>query len=100
MFGILGIIVSGLVFFTLAFRQEDKTVFLILWIGVILGCVALMLRGDYMWHMYGEMLELTEDSGHGNEEEETETEQTAPTPPPESKPQKGGISLEKTPKSL
>lgn len=79
--GTVFVIVSALVYLTLMFSLPHKIFFLILWIITILFCVALMLRADYLYNMYREMLGLPE------EEEPDELETTAqpkkPKEPPE-----------------
>ncbi|MEE3403434.1 MAG: hypothetical protein VZR73_05070 [Acutalibacteraceae bacterium] len=54
-------ILSALVYLALMFSLPSKVFFLIMWIITILACVALMLRTDYLYNMYREMLELPDD---------------------------------------
>ncbi len=75
-YGTLFIIISALVFLTLMFSLESKVTFLILWIITIVLCVALMLRTDYMYNMYYEMLDgfiPGEESRNEAPSEQTET---------------------------
>ena len=59
--GITFVILSALVYLALMFSLPSKVFFLIMWIITILACVALMLRTDYLYNMYREMLELPDD---------------------------------------
>lgn len=68
-YGTIFIIISAFVFLALMFSLESKVTFLILWIVTIVFCVVLMLRTDYLYNMYLEMLECDTDE---------ESAQTAP----------------------
>lgn len=59
--GALFIIISGLVFLTLMFSLESKIGFLVLWIITIILCVAFMIRTDYMYNEYKNMLGICDE---------------------------------------
>lgn len=55
-FGALFILLSGIVFLLLMFSLESKITFLCIWIITDILSVVLMLRADYLYNMYKEML--------------------------------------------
>ncbi len=55
-FGALFIIISGLVFLALMFSLESKIELLCLWIITIIYCVTMMIRADYKYCLYKNML--------------------------------------------
>lgn len=59
--GMLFIIISGLAFLTMMFRLESKITFLCLWIITIIFCVVLMIRADYLYNDYKELLGLRDE---------------------------------------
>ena len=79
--GAVFVIVSALVYLTLMFVLPDKVLFLILWIITILWCVALMLRSDYQYNMYREMLELPETDSEEEDEPSHEKHEGGSAPP-------------------
>lgn len=79
--GAVFVIVSALVYLTLMFVLPDKVLFLILWIITILWCVALMLRSDYQYNMYREMLELPETDSEEEDEPSHEKHEGDSAPP-------------------
>ena len=60
-FGALFIIISGLVFLALMFSLESKIEFLCLWIITIIYCVTLMIRADYKYDLYKDMLGICDE---------------------------------------
>lgn len=60
-YGSLFIIISGLIFLTLMFSLESKIEFLCLWIVTIIYCVVLMIRADYKYNLYKDMLGLCDE---------------------------------------
>lgn len=59
--GTIFIIVSALIFIVLMFSHESKIAFLCLWVITILGAVFFMLRADYGYNMYKEMLGICDE---------------------------------------
>lgn len=71
-YGPLVVIITGILFLTLMFTLENKITFLILWVVTDLYTVALMIRAEYRYHQFQEMLGLTgtKDENIAAEEEE------------------------------
>ncbi len=60
-YGMLFIIISGLAFLVLMFSLESKIAFLCLWIISVIFCIVLMIRADYIYNEYKEMLGLRDE---------------------------------------
>ncbi len=61
-YGTLFILISAFVFLALMFSLSTKILFLCLWIVTVLYCVFLMIRADYRYHCYKEMLGIADES--------------------------------------
>ena len=61
-YGTLFILISALVFLALIFSLSTKILFLCLWIVTVLYCVFLMIRADYRYHCYKEMLGIADEN--------------------------------------
>lgn len=59
--GILFMIISAFVFLALMFSLETKIEFLTLWILTILICIAVLIRTDYRYNWYKELLGLADE---------------------------------------
>ena len=55
-YGPLFVIISGIVFLALIFTLSRKIEFLILWVITDLICVALMIRAEYVFNQFKEIL--------------------------------------------
>ena len=70
-YGPLVVIISGILLLTLMFTLEHKIIFLILWVVTDLYTVALMIRAEYRYHQFGQILGLIEpteeDAAEGEE---------------------------------
>ena len=55
-YGPLFVIISGIVFLALIFTLSKKIEFLILWVITDLICVALMIRAEYVFNQFKEIL--------------------------------------------
>ncbi len=75
--GSVFIIVSALVFVALIFGLDSKIQFMCLWIIVIIYCVIVMVRADYRYNFYKEILEIRDEI----DEEEEDTENSIAEPP-------------------
>ena len=74
-YGTIFIIVSAFVFMILMFSLETKIAFLCLWVITILSAVFFMLRADYKYNMYKEMLGICDEFDiHDYDAEETSGE--------------------------
>lgn len=71
-YGPLVVIISGILFLTLMFTLEHKIIFLILWVVTDFYTVALMIRAEYRYHQFAQMLGLIE----AKEEDAAEEEET------------------------
>ncbi len=71
------IIVSALVFLALIFSLESKIEFMCLWIIVVIYCVIVMVRADYRYHFYKEILEFPDET----DDDENDTENRIAEPP-------------------
>ncbi len=60
-YGSLFILISAIVFLLLMFSLEGKIVFLGLWIVTVIFCVVMMIRVDYLYNMYKEMLGICDE---------------------------------------
>lgn len=78
-YGSLFIILSAVVFLALMFSLESKIEFLCLWIVTILYCVAVMIRADYKYNMYKEMLGIADEFDIYEYDEEESTEKPPET---------------------
>ncbi len=74
-YGTLFILLSGLVFLLLMFTRDSKVNFLILWIAAIIFCVVLMIRADYLYKMYKDMLGISDE--YDEQEREAAEEEAA-----------------------
>lgn len=80
-YGSLFIIISGIVFLTLMFSLEAKIEFLCLWIVTILYCVSIMLRSDYRYQDFKEILGVADENDYyGMDDEEPEESSFDPQP--------------------
>ena len=57
-YGLLFIILSGIIFLSLMFGLESKIQFLVLWVASCFYCCALMIRADYRYHTFAGYLGL------------------------------------------
>ncbi len=74
-YGVLFILLSGLIYLLLIFSLDTKVEFLILWIATVLFCVFLMVRADYHYYTYKELLGIADEFDYYDyDEDEQETE--------------------------
>ncbi len=59
--GCLFILLSGLVFLILMFSLESKIEFLVLWIITVIYCVVIMIRADYKYDLYKNLLGICDE---------------------------------------
>ena len=79
-FGPALVVLSGIVYLALIFGLNSKIEFLILWVITDLYTAALMIRAEYKFHKYQELLGMKdpgEETGF-DESEEAETESGIP----------------------
>lgn len=69
-YGSLFIIISGILFLTLMFSLDAKIETLCLWIVTILYCVSVMLRADYNYYNYKELLGRADENDYSGMDEE------------------------------
>ncbi len=69
-YGSLFIIISGIVFLTLMFSLESKIQCLCLWIATILYCVSVMLKSDYNYQVFKEILGAEDENDYYDLEED------------------------------
>ena len=71
----LFIVISGIVFLLLMFSLDSKIEFLILWIISIIFCVFAMVRADYNYSVFKELVGIADEQDYYDlEEEDEETE--------------------------
>lgn len=75
--GSVFIIVSALVFLALIFGLDSKIQFMCLWIIVIIYCVIVMVRADYRYNFYKEILEIRDEL----DDDEDDAENSIAEPP-------------------
>ena len=73
-YGLLFIILSGLVFLVLIFSLETKIEFLALWVITVIYCVVVMIRADYQYEMYKKFLGLSDEFDYYGMDEDSEDE--------------------------
>ena len=69
-YGPLFVIISGIVFLALIFTLSKKIEFLILWVITDLICVALMIRAEYVFNQFKEILGIVKKEDDEDFEEE------------------------------
>ena len=72
--GLVIIILSVIVFILLMLSQAMKVIALLLWIAIILSCVAVMITADHRYDTYREMLGLKDELDDGYEDDEEDGE--------------------------
>lgn len=63
-YGSLFIIISGSIFLTLMFSLEAKIELLCIWIATILYCVSVMLKADYRYQNFKEILGVADENDY------------------------------------
>ena len=69
-YGVIAIVLSALVFILLMFSLESKVLLLIFWVITVVFTIVLMVRADYLFNMYSEMLGLNDGQDEDEKEEE------------------------------
>lgn len=79
-YGTLFILCSAVIYLLLMFSLETKIEFLVLWIATVLFCIFLMIRADYNYHTFKELLGIADeyDFYDYDEDENEEQEQSQP----------------------
>ena len=89
-YGSLFIVISGIVFLTLMFSLEAKIQTLCLWIVTIIYCVVVMLKAEYNYQNYKEILGIADEDDYCEMDEEEEAppaKVTASEAPPIAQPE-------------
>ena len=89
-YGSLFIVISGMVFLTLMFSLEAKIQTLCLWIVTIIYCVVVMLKAEYNYQNYKEILGIADEDDYCEMDEEEEAppaKVTASEAPPIAQPE-------------
>ncbi len=88
-YGTLFIIFSGIVFLLLMFSLDAKIEFLMLWILTTIYCIFLMVRADYQYHTFKELLGIADEFDYYDYDESEEKEE------PPKQPEMSAVILDK-----
>ncbi len=91
-YGILFILCSAVIYLLLMFSLESKIEFLVLWIATVLFCIFLMIRADYNYHTFKELLGIADQYDFYDYDEDDESSGENSEIPPE--------PVQNTPKSV